>query len=431
MDRLIKNASWIIVGKIIQSFLGLFISMLTARYLGPSNYGLINYAQSLVVFVTPIMTLGFNNTLVMELIKSPSEEGVTLGTALLSTLISSILCIILIIVFVCIFDRADKSTIIVCVLFSTVLVFQSLEQIEYWYQAKLLSKYKTIISLASYIFVSLYKIYLLAEGKSVYWFAVSYMIDYLIISISLIFLYKKLGGSRLLFSFEKFKAMFNQSKPFIVSSMMVAIFTQTDKIMIDNFMTSADTGYYSAAATTAGITTFFFQAIIDSYRPLIFEKARINLKKAERVICQLYNIILYIALVQCLLMTCLAKPIISILYGTDYNSAILALQIIVWFNIFSFIGVIRNIWILVVNQQKYITYINMFGAGINIILNWLLIPRYGIYGASIATLITQMFTNVVVSELIRAIRYNNKLILKALDPFLFIKSFRAIYKSIK
>ena len=50
-NRIIKNASWIIVGKVAQSVLNLIVTMLTARYLGPSNYGLINYAASIVAFV--------------------------------------------------------------------------------------------------------------------------------------------------------------------------------------------------------------------------------------------------------------------------------------------------------------------------------------------------------------------------------------------
>ena len=54
-NRVVKNASWIIGIQIVKSLLGLVISMLTARFLGPSNFGLINYAASIVAFVTPIM----------------------------------------------------------------------------------------------------------------------------------------------------------------------------------------------------------------------------------------------------------------------------------------------------------------------------------------------------------------------------------------
>ena len=63
-NRVVKNASWIIGIQIVKSLLGLVISMLTARFLGPSNFGLINYAASIVAFVTPIMYLGLNGVFV-------------------------------------------------------------------------------------------------------------------------------------------------------------------------------------------------------------------------------------------------------------------------------------------------------------------------------------------------------------------------------
>ena len=93
-NRTIKNAAWIIGCRIIQSGLALAVTMLSARYLGPSGFGLINYAASLVAFFVPIMQLGLNSTLVQEIIYDPEHEGETLGTALAMSFISSIACVI-------------------------------------------------------------------------------------------------------------------------------------------------------------------------------------------------------------------------------------------------------------------------------------------------------------------------------------------------
>ena len=73
MNKIAKNATWIIVCRIVQAVFGLIINMLTARYLGPSNFGLITYAASLVAFVLPILQLGFNNILVQELVQHPAD----------------------------------------------------------------------------------------------------------------------------------------------------------------------------------------------------------------------------------------------------------------------------------------------------------------------------------------------------------------------
>lgn len=63
-SKVASNAVWIIIGKVAQSILSLIVGMMTARYMGPSNYGLISYAASIVAFVVPIMNLGLSNVLV-------------------------------------------------------------------------------------------------------------------------------------------------------------------------------------------------------------------------------------------------------------------------------------------------------------------------------------------------------------------------------
>ena len=243
MNRVAKNAVWIIGGKIAQSVLALIINMLTARYLGPSNFGLITYASSLVAFVLPIMQLGFSNVLVQEIVNKPEREGKVLGTAIFLSLLSSICCIIGVTSFAFAVNPDETETIVVCLLYSFILIFQAIDHIEFWYQAKLLSKYSSIISLISYVAVSAYKVFLLVTAKSVYWFALSNALDYAFISIGGVILYRKLGGQRLSFSISIGKQMFSKSKHYILSSMMVTIFAQTDKIMIKMMMNESATGY--------------------------------------------------------------------------------------------------------------------------------------------------------------------------------------------
>ena len=252
--------------------------MLTARFLGPSNYGLINYAASVVAFFTPIMELGITNIIVHQLIEHNDREGDTLGTALALNLFSAVFCIAGIIAFSIVANYGETETVVVCALYSILLVFKAVEILQYWFQAHLFSKYSSIATLTAYIVVSAYKVFLLVTHKSVYWFAISYAIDNCVIAILLWVLYKRLGGQKLRFSKNTAKRLFSQGKYYIVSSMMVTIFAQTDKIMLKAMLGAESVGFYSAAVTCAGMTGFIVTAIIDSFRPVIFEGKR-NLKK--------------------------------------------------------------------------------------------------------------------------------------------------------
>lgn len=416
MNRIVKNASWIVLCRIAQAVLNLIVSMLTARYLGPSNFGLINYAASIVAFVTPLMQLGLRSTLVYELTDKPDEEGKTLGTALFMNVCSAGLCILFVAAFSVILDHNDKTSVVVCILYSISLIFQALEMIQYWFQQKLLSKYTSVISLIAYVFVSLYKIYLLITNKSVYWFAIAQAIDYCLIAMLLIAVYYKVGGQKLIVSFERVKTLLARSKYYIVSAMMVTIFAQTDRIMIKNMIGADATGYYSAAVTCAGMLGFVFVAIIDSFRPVILSNKNNSSESYELNISRLFSIVFYLSLGQCILMTLLAEPVVIILYGKEYLSSVNVLRVCVWFVTYSYIGQVRNIWILGENRQKILWRINLIGAVLNILLNFAIIPIWGIVGAAFTSFATQFFTNFLLGFIIKPIRDCNKLMLRGLNP---------------
>lgn len=429
-NRVVKNASWIIGIQIVKSLLGLVISMLTARFLGPSNFGLINYAASIVAFVTPIMYLGLNGVLVQEIVNTPEKEGEILGTSVTMTFLSSLLCVIGVISFAAAVNRGERETVIVCALYSTLLIFQSLELLNYWFQAKLLSKYASGVALFAYAVISGYKIYLLAAHKSIYWFALSNALDYMIIVIGLFIVYKRLGGGRLRFNLSTARRLWGKSRYYIVSNMMIAIFAQTDRIMLKLMINDAATGYYSAAVACAGMTGFVFVAIIDSFRPLIFDDKKTDEIRYEKDMCRLYGIIIYLSLIQSLVITLFSDLIIKILYGAAYSASINALKLIVWYTTFSYLGSVRNIWILAENKQKYLWIINLSGALANVALNYILIPITGIMGAALASLVTQIFTNVIIGFIIRPIRYSNTLMLRALNPKEMTKAIKALIKRV-
>lgn len=425
-NKVFKNASWIIGCKLVQAVLNIFISSLTARFLGTANFGVINYAASIVAFFVPIMQLGINSVVVQEYVNNEEEEGKIIGTSVSLCLSSALLSICGVFLFASIANAGERETIIVCVLYSLLLISQAFEMIQYWFQAKYLSKYTSIIMLVAYVITTAYKIFLLITKKSVYWFALSHAIDYILIAIGLFVAYKFLGKQKLSFSFSIAKRLISKGKYYIISFMMVTIFAHTDKIMIKLMIDNEATGMYSAAVACAGMTSFVFSAIIDSMRPLILKSKNESDEQFKDNLKILYSIVIYVALAQCLCMTLFAKLIIRILYGTAYFGAINILQIVVWYTTFSYIGAVRDVWILAEKKQKYLWIINLSGALTNVVLNAILIPLIGINGAALASLVTQIFTNIILGFIIKPIRANNRILLQALDPRIIIKGVQAL-----
>lgn len=424
----LKNASWIIVCRVMQSLISLVIGMITARYLGPSNYGVISYVSSVVAFALPIMQLGLNQTLVKEFVQNPEQEGKILGTALVINILSAVMSMAGSVAFVAFVNAGEKETLIVCALYSLTLLFQATEMTQYWFQSKLLSKYPSIAMLVAYVLVALYKIYLLVSQKSVVWFALSHVLECFLISVILMVIYIKLGNQRLSLSWRFGREMLSRSKYYIIPSLMVMIFQHTDRIMIKLMMGEAETGFYSAAMTCIGISGFVFSAVIDSARPIILEAKQKNAESYEKKVTQLYSIITCISLAQSVVMTLLAKPLVLFLYGEAYSPTASILCVAVWYVTFSYYGSVRNVWILAEGKQKYLFAINVSGAVANVLLNLALIPLWGGVGAAVASLVTQFFTNVIIGFIFKPIRHNNYLMLRSLNPKVLMDLLRIVLK---
>lgn len=85
----------------------------------------------------------------------------------------------------------------------------------------------------------------------------------------------------------------------------------------------------------------------------------------------------------------------------------------VWYTAFSYLGVARNAWMVCENRQKYLKYLYISAAALNIVLNLALIPPWGASGAAAASLITQISTTVILTAVIKPLRPNCRLMLDA------------------
>jgi O-antigen/teichoic acid export membrane protein len=190
--------------------------------------------------------------------------------------------------------------------------------------------------------------------------------------------------------------------------------------MIKNFLGNAEIGFYSAALVCATMTSFVFNAIIDSFRPLILEKKMKKDPSYEKNLSALYGIVFYLAVAQAIFVTVFASWIVKILYGNLYEVSAAVLQIAIWFTVFSYMGGVRTIWILAEKKQKYLWILNLSGFLINVLLNLFFIPVWGICGAAVASCITQFFTNFLIGYFLRPLASNNILILRGISP-IFLK----------
>lgn len=415
-SRLLKNASSLIIGKIIQILFGLVVGALTARYLGPSNFGLISYAAAYTAFFATACSLGTNNLLVKEYIDNPLQEGQIIGTAIAMRLGACVLAMLLIVCLSFVIDAGEQTTILIVAIYSASLLFQQpVEVFSSLFQSRLESKVTAIATLIAYTVATLYKVYLLVAQKSVVFFTVVASLDYLCLGALLAFWYKKNNGKPLAYSFDYGKKLLSKSYHLILSGMMFAIYSQVDKLMLKQLINETQVGYYSTAYSLCTVWTFVLSAIITSFYPTIMESSNegdeTSFKFKNK---QLYAIIFYVSSFVSVMLTFFATPVVRIMYGEFYAPSAPLVRIITWYTSFSFLGTARAAWTVAKNLQKHLYKINLASACANVFLNLTMIPTMGAQGAALASLISHVLITIIFPLFIKDMRENSVLMIEAI-----------------
>lgn len=412
-NRVVRNANWMVGEQLVQMAISFFIGIITTRYLGPANYGVINYCAAYVAFFSSVCSLGLEGVLVKELVTHPENEGKLVGTSLIMRLASGALSVGSICLILFFVDSGNATVMTVGLLQSLVLLFKAFEVMDFWFQSKLQSRHVAIVKMISYIAVAAYKVFILATGKSVEWFAFSTSLDFLIIALLLIFVYRKNDGPRLSFSSETATYLIKNSYHFILSAFFVTIYTQMDKIMISKFLDDTQTGYYSIATTIFGYWVLVTTAITNASRPSIMSKKGHDEELYLRRLKQLYAILFWLSVAAALFFTLFGGYLIPLVYGAKYLPSGPSVIITMWYAPFSVLGTARGIWIICENKNRYVKYFVIIGAFANVALNAVFIPLIGIEGAAIATFITQILTCLIAPMFYKETRVHTKYVLEA------------------
>lgn len=393
-----KNTSWLFAEKILRMVIGLFVGVWVARYLGPEQFGLLSYAQSFVGLFTTIATLGLGSIVVRELVKDNSRRDELIGTAFWLKVMGAFGVLIILAIAVN-FTSNDYYTNILIFIIASATIFQSFNVIDFYFQSIVMGKFVVFANIISLFVSSLVKIVLILNEAPLEAFAVVVVFDSFVLACGFVYFFLKksvVSVKKLKFSIETAILLLKDSWPLILSGMAVMIYIKIDQVMIKEMMNTAALGQYSAAVRLSEAWYFLPMVIASSLFPAI-----INAKKQGdgiyyKRLQNLYDLMVWMAIVIALPMTLLSDWIIEMLYGVQYIEAGSVLMIHVWAGIFLFLGVASAKWYLMENLQILLLWRSFYGVITNIALNFLLIPKYGIQGAAISTIAANIVAGFII-----------------------------------
>jgi len=421
--QMIGNMSWLFMDKIIKILGGIFVGIWVARYLGPEDFGALNYALAYISFFLILTNLGLEQIVIREILKSPMRTKYLLGTVFTLKLIGS-LCAVILVFLSFLFIKTDHFVSILIIILAMGFIAQSFDTVDYFFQSKILAKNIIIARSAAFTISLLMKIYFIVGDYSVVYFAIAITIDMYLSALFLFLMYKKsaLLSSRWVFSKIIAKRLLVFCWPIALSVFLISIHTKVDQIMIGKILGLADVGVYVVALRISELFYFIPAIVVSTFLPYLLNLKKINPNLYADRLLQLYSAMFWLGIAFSLFSICYGKLIISYLFGGAYSDAYKALVYSVWSGVFIGQATVRGILIINDNSQKYRLYNNFIMMIMNIVANIFLIDLMGISGAALATLLTQFIGTWLLSLIWKPLRQSTWNMMKAINPkYLIVK----------
>jgi O-antigen/teichoic acid export membrane protein len=375
--------------KFIRLLIAFVVGIYVVRYLGPENFGIFSYAISFVGLFATIATLGLDSIVVRELVKDPTRRDELLGSVFYLRIIGALIAIALTLIAAVILNESSFNFILISIIVTST-IFQSLNVVEHYFQAKVESKYNVYVQSSSLILASILKVVLIFFGASLIYFAIVYVIEFIFLSVGFYLVYKI---NNLKISAWQFKSstafiLLKDAWPLVLSGVVISIYMKIDQVMIKYMLSSTEVGYYAVAVKLSEVWYFIPMAICTSLFPAIVNAKLVSEKLYLSRLQKLYDILAWMAIGIAIPVTFLSDFIIVTLFGLKFLAAAPVLTIYIWAGVPVFLGVASSQYLINENLTKLAFYRTFIGMIINVILNIFLIPIYGIDGAAFATLLS-------------------------------------------
>lgn len=389
IKKIIKNILWIIIDKLLFILLQFFIGVKIINFYGSEIYGEYSYARTIVAF-SPILLDIINLGVVKEYYKEDFNKIVSNITTFKSML-SLVIFLFSLLIYPLFVET--KQLYILIILLNLDNLFTSLTiGIENYFEFSLCSKKITIanniIRLCSYL-LQLFGVY---NGLSIVMIPIIWIFSNILRMIILkIFYYAQFKKKvKLMFDKKLILELMKNSYYLWITQVVFLVYTHIDKVMIKKILGLSEVGIYSVALQLTIILSIIIVPFQNSVYPRLLEMFRINYSKYLTEYLRLNTIFTQFYFLASILSIFVVRYLFKYVYSTEYLPAIRCYEILV-ISIF-----IKANTALQINHMtlKKITkksfYKAVIGVMINIMLNKILIIKYGINGAAMATTITQI-----------------------------------------
>lgn len=419
LQKTLSNLTWLSIDRVVRLFGAVLVNAWLTRYLGPEQNGVLSYALAFVGMFTPLAVLGMDAIVIRDIVRDPSKKDEILGSAFGLRLLGAVSALLFATIAISLVRPDDTLTRTLVIISALGMIFQSFDVIDYWFQSQVRSKYTVYAKNVAFFSLSIAKIIAIISESEIFVFVLLISAELAVAALSLVLVYRKNGNSifQWNFNFNRAQLLLLNSWPIIISDFAIFVQARIDQVMIGEFLSNSDVGFYAAAQKISEPLSFIPMIIMSSVFPVIVKTKEWSEEEYLRRLTNLYRLMFIISIGICLPIALLSNPIVQLLYGEQFTFSATLLTLLIWSRFYAFYGVARSIFISTENLFRHALVCSVSGVTVSIIANYFLIRSYGVYGSIIATHLGFIVTIFVIDGISSRTRENFRAMMKGIFTF--------------
>jgi polysaccharide transporter, PST family len=397
LTQIVGSSLWLGSDKLFRLAIGLFVGVWLARYLGPDEYGVLGYALAFAALWQPLAALGLDSIVVRDIVRHPDQSGRLVGTSFVLKLFGGLLTTVAATGSVMILRPGAHELHLIVGLLAASAIAQSADVIDFWFQSQVKAKPVVVAKNSAFLVISTCKVALILTQAPLIAFAMAALAEGVLAAAFLLVAYRlsDIRAGSFSMDWRLARRLLAESWGLLLSAVAVMIHIRIDQVMLGHMAGDRAVGVFTAATRITEVLYFLPMIVMTSVAPALIRAKERDPRSYEAKFLKLFRFLAFGGLALAVPISLAAPLIISLLFGPAYSEAAMVLQVHVWALIFVCVGVTQSRWFVIEGLGHLAFYRAALGAMVNVLLNLILIPRFGAVGAAFGTLAAQFCTAIV------------------------------------
>jgi len=391
IQTIAKNTFVLLISVAISYFLGFIFIMYSARYLGAENFGILSFALALNLLLMAFTDLGVSKLMVREVSRNRAVAPTYINNIIFMKILLGLIVFFIVFAITNIFNYPTATKNVLFIMTFSIIINSFINMFNGVFQAYEKMEYISLAGILKEAFMVSGAFFLIQMGLDLTAFALLYLAGSI---VCLAFVYsiclKKFFVPGIAINFDFWRSTIFTAIPFSITVIIGGIFFNVDLVMISAIKDDVNVGWYKAAVSIALVVSTAAIAFTDAIFPLM-SKLFVSAKNVLKMTVEKSTkYLLIVSLPTSVGIFSLSEKFVTIIFGHEFLAASLSLKILSIYLPFRVISHVTGWTLASIDKEPLRTMSASATLGINIILNFSLIPLIGIEGAALSTLISQI-----------------------------------------